>query len=96
MPTRPRIGATIGIDAFGSYDHDAAFFHCRTDLVKTFRVLYPEEFAFHGRRAIVLPVGAGLPADALRHCLSPALTYHLQPGRHLQPERGQRRLAPSG
>ena len=90
MPSRPRIGTTVRIDAFGSHDRYAVLFHCRTDLVPTFRALYPEEFAFHGRRAIVFPVGSSLPADALRHCLSLALTYHLRP------QRERRRLNPSG
>ncbi|RDI57728.1 hypothetical protein [Microvirga subterranea] len=72
------------------HDHFAVFFHCRTGLVPTFRALYPDEFTFHGRRAIVLPVGSSLPAYALRHCLTLALTYHLHP------EHRQRRLIPSG
>ncbi len=90
MPSRPRIGTTVRIDALKAHDHFAVFFHCRTDLVPTFRALYPGEFAFHGQRAIVFQVGSSLPADALRHCLSLALTYHLQP------ERRQCRLIPSG
>lgn len=76
-PARPRVGTTVRIDALGDPDRYGVFFHCRTDLVSTFRVLYPQEFSFQGNRALVLPAGGDLPAEALKHCLSLALTYHL-------------------
>lgn len=54
----------------------AVFFHCQTDLVKTFRELYPNEFAFEGNRAVIMSASDTLPKDALRHCIALALTYH--------------------
>jgi hypothetical protein len=54
----------------------AVYFHCQTNLVETFRELYPE-LSFGGNRSILLNAGDKLPAAALRHCVALALTYHL-------------------
>ena len=57
-------------DRFGMY------FHCQTNLVATFRELYPTELQFDGNRSLRFDRGAILPVDALRHCIALALTYH--------------------
>jgi hypothetical protein len=49
---------------------------CQTDLVETFRELYPE-LTYGGNRSILLDAADALPDAALRHCVAPALTYHL-------------------
>ncbi len=71
-------GSTIRIDqvksAAGQY---AVYFHCQTDLVETFRELYPAELRFEGNRSILLDAKDELPRTALRHCVALALTYHL-------------------
>ena len=71
-------GSTIRIDqvksAAGQY---AVYFHCQTDLVETFRELYPTEFSYGGNRCILLNAEEKLPEPALRHCVALALTYHL-------------------
>ena len=54
----------------------ALLFNCRTDLVDGFRQQFAGELAFAGNRAILLPVGVGLPVPALRRCIAGALTYH--------------------
>jgi hypothetical protein len=72
-------GSTIRIDAIksgaGQY---AMYFHCQTNLVETFRELYPDEFSFGGNRCIVLNAADDVPEAALRHCVGLALTYHLR------------------
>jgi hypothetical protein len=71
-------GSTIRIDqiksAAGQY---AVYFHCQTNLVETFRELYPTQLRFEGNRSIVLDVKDELPQAELRHCVALALTYHL-------------------
>jgi uncharacterized protein DUF1801 len=52
----------------------AVYFICHTDLIARFRELYPD-FAYDGNRAILLDARAKLPEDALRHCISLALSY---------------------
>ena len=69
-------GSTIRIDHVraeaGQY---AVYFHCQTNLVETFRELYPE-LRFSGNRAILLDAKDKLPEAELRHCVALALTYH--------------------
>jgi hypothetical protein len=52
----------------------AIYFICHTDLIATFRELYPE-LSYEGNRAILLGGREKIPEDALRHCISLALTY---------------------
>ncbi|HEX7924620.1 MAG TPA: DUF1801 domain-containing protein, partial [Bradyrhizobium sp.] len=75
-------GSTVRIDQVKSSDQVkpaadqvAIYFHCQTNLVETFRELYPE-LSYSGNRAILLDVAGRLPEAALRHCVALALTYH--------------------
>ena len=71
-------GSTIRIDRVKSAANQyAVYFHCQTDLVETFRELYPDEFSFGGNRCIILNADDELHEAALRHCVALALTYHL-------------------
>jgi hypothetical protein len=76
LTTGSKSGSTIRIDQVkaeaGQY---AVYFHCQTDLVETFRELYPE-LRYGGKRSILLDAGEKLPEAALRHCVALALTYH--------------------
>lgn len=69
-------GSTIRIDQIKNTDQCALYFNCQTNLVETFRSLYPQEFNYSGNRSINLPADADLPETALRHCIGLALTYH--------------------
>jgi hypothetical protein len=55
-------------------DRAAVFFICTTNLVPSFRSLWPE-LHYEGERAILLEPGERLP-DALGSCIGMALTYH--------------------
>jgi hypothetical protein len=76
LTTESKSGSTIRIDQVkpeaGRY---AVYFHCQTDLVETFRELYPD-LRYDGNRSILLDAGEKLPEKALRHCVALALTYH--------------------
>ena len=76
LTTESKSGSTIRIDQVkaqaGRY---AVYFHCQTDLVETFRELYPD-LRYSGNRAILLDAGEKVPEAALRHCVALALTYH--------------------
>lgn len=56
----------------------AIFVNCKTRLLATYRDLYPDVFGFEGDRALIVPAGGTLPKEALSHCVSLALTYHLK------------------
>jgi hypothetical protein len=78
LTTETRSGSTIRIDQVKpATDQYAIYFHCQTDLVETFRELYPRELNCVGNRCVVLNVADELPESALRHCVALALTYHL-------------------
>jgi hypothetical protein len=78
LTAETKSGSTIRIDQVKSTANQyAVYFHCQTDLVETFRELYPEEFKFGGNRSIILNAADKISEPALRHCLALALTYHL-------------------
>jgi uncharacterized protein DUF1801 len=76
LTTESKSGSTVRIDQLKSEASGyAVYFHCQTDLVETFRELYPE-LRYGGNRSILLDAGEKLPEAALRHCIALALTYH--------------------
>ncbi len=77
LTSETRSGSTIRIDRVKSAANQyAIYFHCQTDLVSTFRELYPE-LNYGGNRCILLDAADELPQATLRHCVALALTYHL-------------------
>jgi hypothetical protein len=77
--TKNRSGTTIRIDwKKNDPDHYAMYFHCQTNLVDTFRTLFPQDFKFEGNRALVFALKDKLPQDALAVCIAASLTYHLK------------------
>jgi hypothetical protein len=87
LTTETKSGSTIRIDRVKSEaNRYAVYFHCQTDLVATFRELYPRELSYGGNRSILLNAEDDIPASALRHCVALALTYHLSKRR---PERSK-------
>jgi hypothetical protein len=78
LTPQTRSGSTIRIDRVkSSASQYAVYFHCQTDLVATFRELYPKEFTYGGNRSIILDAAEKIAEPALRHCVALALTYHL-------------------
>jgi Domain of unknown function (DU1801) len=79
VTARTGSGSTIRIDRVKSIPAQyAMYFHCQTNLVATFRELYPRQFTFGGNRSILFDGDDEIPIDALRHCIALALTYHLR------------------
>lgn len=77
LTTQSGSGSTIRIDRVKSDKARVAiYFHCQTDLVATFRELYPREMEYGGNRSILFAVTAKISEKALRHCIGLALTYH--------------------
>jgi len=77
LTSQTKSGTTIRIDRVNSAGNQyAIYFHCQTNLVETFRQLYPE-LAYGGNRCILLDSAEEPPEQALRHCVALALTYHL-------------------
>ena len=79
LTSRSKSGSTVRIDWKKSRPGDyAMYFNCRTNLVETFRTLFPQELKFAGNRALVFNIGSRVPKDAVAFCVSAALTYHLR------------------
>jgi hypothetical protein len=77
LTAETKSGSTIRIDRVKSNPGQyALYFHCQTELVATFRELYPE-LSYGGNRSILLDAADQIPETALRHCVALALTYHL-------------------
>ena len=83
VTARTGSGSTIRIDQVKSQPGKyAVYFHCQTTLVDTFKEIYGRELSFVGNRCILLDTTAKLPVRSLRHCVSMALTYHLDKKRN--------------
>jgi hypothetical protein len=81
LTSESKSGSTIRIDQVkAEAARYAVYFHCQTDLVETFRELYPN-LHYEGNRAILLDADDRLPEAELRHCVGLALTYHLRKGK---------------
>lgn len=77
LTTQSGAGSTIRLDRVKPDDGRVAmYFHCQTDLVATFRELYPAQMEYGGNRSILFDAAARIPEKALRHCIGLALTYH--------------------
>jgi hypothetical protein len=76
LTTQSKSGSTIRINQLPNSKRYAMFFNCNTDLVESFRTLFPTAFRFQGNRAIEFDVAEKLPAAELMICIEMALTYH--------------------
>jgi hypothetical protein len=78
LTTETKSGSTIRIgEVKADTDQYAMYVHCQTDLVATFREIYPNELVYGGNRSIIFNANDEVPEEALRHCVALALTYHL-------------------
>ena len=79
LTSATKSGTTIRINRHARDDSKyAMYIHCQTDLVERYRQLYGDQLTFDGSRAVIFDVDQEIPADAVKHCVSMALTYHLQ------------------
>ena len=79
LTSATKAGSTIRIDRTRSEaGHYAMYFHCQTNLISTFREVYPDTFTYEGNRSILFEPEGDIPEAELRHCISMALTYHLR------------------
>ncbi len=81
LTTQSRSGSTIRLGwkkalppaQMGTW---ALYFNCNSNLVDTFRTLFPHRFQFEGNRAIVFAPHEAPESDALALCIRAALNYH--------------------
>ncbi len=75
---KPKSGATIRLGGDAETGSYGLYVHCQTTLIEAFRNIYPDLFTFEKNRAIIFNKDDDIAEDALRHCISMALTYHLR------------------
>lgn len=76
---RNKSGSTVRMDwKKNDPNHYAMYFNCQTNLVETFRTLFPNDFKFEGNRALVFSLEDKIPKDSLAMCVVASLTYHLK------------------
>ena len=77
ITSQTKSGSTVRIDRKKSNSAQyAMYFNCQTNLINTFRTLFPSEFKFEGNRAIIFNASDAVPMEALAFCIAAALTYH--------------------
>jgi hypothetical protein len=78
LTSQSKSGSPIRIDVKKSDPSKyAMYFHCQTNLVDSFRTLFPDTFSYEKNRAIVFDQNDWIPLKELRVCITMALTYHL-------------------
>jgi hypothetical protein len=78
LTSKTKSGSTIRLgEVKAGTSQYAMYVHCQTDLVATFRELYPREMTYGDNRSIIFDADDDIPEAALRHCVALALTYHL-------------------
>jgi hypothetical protein len=75
--TKNKTASTVRMDwKANDPNHYAIYFNCQTNLIETFRMLFPRELQFEGNRALLFEVGGTVPEDAVAMCVAASLTYH--------------------
>lgn len=78
LTEQSKSGSTVRIGREKKTDGDyAIYFKCQTTLVASFKERYKDKFRYEGNRAILFRVEDKIPIRELSHCISMALTYHL-------------------
>ena len=78
LTEQSKSGSTIRIDRVkDSNDQIALYVHCQTSLISQFKDYYGDTLSYDGKRAVVFDANETLPETSIRHCISMALTYHL-------------------
>ena len=76
VTSKTKSGSTVRIDwkksTPGQY---FMYFICTTNLVETFKIIFPNDFSYEGNRALVFNANEAVPMDSLAICVAAALTY---------------------
>lgn len=76
--TKNKAGSTVRMDWKSKAPNQyAMYFHCQTNLIETFRTMFPNDFKFEGNRALIFEVSERVPEDVLAICIAASLRYHL-------------------
>jgi len=77
VPAKSKTGSPIRINRIKDFDKYAIYFNCQSNLVPTFKQIYPKIFSYGGNRSIIFDLNDRIPVKELSHCISLAFTYYL-------------------
>ncbi len=76
VTSETKSGSTVRIDWKKSKPGQYfMYFICTTNLVETFKTMFPNDFKYEGNRALVFSEDEEIPMDSLAICVAAALTY---------------------
>ena len=79
LTAQSKSGSTVRIDWKPKAPEQlAVYFNCNTNLVESFKSLFPNDFEFEGQRALLMKVNEPLPKKELSFCIAASLSYHLK------------------
>ena len=79
LTTKTKTGSTVRIAWKKSQPAQySMYFICTTNLVETFRSMFPRDFQYEGNRAINFRAEEAVDEDALRFCIAAALTHRMR------------------
>lgn len=79
LTSASKSGSLIRIDILKSMpSHYAMYFHCQTNLIDSFKSEFPGVFRYSQNRAVIFEEKQSLPVDAIRACVTLALTYRMR------------------
>lgn len=79
LTSNTKSGSTIRIDWKPKQPElYALYVNCKTNLIDSYRSLFPGIFTYKGNRALIFNINDELPEAELRLCISMALRYHLE------------------
>ena len=74
---KQKVGSPIRLNQLKDKNQFALYFNCQSNLVPTFKQIYPKTFNYGDNRSIIFDIKDKIPVTELSHCISLALTYHL-------------------
>ena len=77
VPLKQKVGSPIRLNQLKDKNQFALYFNCQSNLVPTFKQIYPKTFNYGDNRSIIFDIKDKIPVTELSHCISLALTYHL-------------------
>lgn len=79
LTTQTKSGSLLRMNRLRNQQNTyALYFHCQTDLVERFKLIFPNDFRYEKNRAILFSEDDSLSTKALSHCIAEALTYRIR------------------
>ena len=65
-PIKPKVGSPIRINQIKNSNKYAIYFNCQSNLVPTFKQIYPKTFNYGGNRSIIFDIKDKIPVNRIK------------------------------